>query len=31
MNPVLKAYTDKNKRIARMALPVIGNVYENQS
>jgi preprotein translocase subunit SecA len=28
---VLKAYTRKNENIARMALPVIRNVYENQS
>ena len=28
---VLKNYTEKNKRIAQLAMPVIRNVYENQS
>lgn len=28
---VLKAYAEKNKRIADMAMPVIRNVFENQS
>ncbi len=28
---VLKSYADKNKRIAKMAMPVITNVFKNQS
>ena len=28
---ILKSYSEKNKRIAAMALPVVKNVYENQA